>query len=113
MKMLICLLTTTLVCSSALAGELIVHGTVTGVEPIAERTYRSVQTGDCNPTKPSSGGDLMSLMAWDLRLDCHTKQVTDEVIRGYRVNYEWDDRQWQTVTQERPGSTIALRIEVN
>jgi len=80
------------------------------VDPRVERHTRSVQNGDCAPVKPPHTTDLMALIAWDLRTRCTRSEVVDEVITAFRVLYEWDGRRWQTLMQERPGDTIALKV---
>ena len=102
-----------LLAQSAQAGELLVQGEVLRVEPITRAHTRHEQVGDCAPTKPAAGADLVSLLRWDLRADCRTQEITDQIVSGYRVHYRWDNRRWQTVMEEHPGESIALRVQIN
>ena len=107
--LLLCLVWT----ASAAAGELLVRGEVVRVDSITERHLRSEQVGDCAPVRPAANAGLIEVLRWDLRADCGTREVAEEVISGYRVHYQWDDRRWQTVMDEHPGETIALRVQVD
>ena len=98
--------------ASAAARELLVEGEVIRVTPLTASSLVVERNGDCAPVKPAGQADLIDLLAWDLRADCHTRRREVEVQEGYRVYYRWDDRVYSVVMSEMPGATIPLRVNV-
>ncbi len=111
-KRLVTIVWLTMITGSAFAGEFVVEGQVLQVDPIVEQHTQQVATGNCNPVKPRRHTSLSELLEWDLRPECRMRNRVDEVVTGYKVHYEWDNRRWETVTREPPGDTIALRVTV-
>ncbi|HSG88310.1 MAG TPA: hypothetical protein VLA56_03805 [Pseudomonadales bacterium] len=110
--------TATLLCAALAVGgpvlgaELLVEGRVVRVEPLTSTRQVAEQVGDCEPERPH-GGDLVALLAWDLRADCRTRTTQVQVVEGYRVYYEWEDRIHDRVMDEAPGDTLTLRVRVD
>ncbi len=99
--------------SSATARELIVHGNVVEVQPIASSRQVAGPPSNCH-TRPLSPHDsLANLLAWDLRAGCPTVYHNEASITGYRVVYEWDGRVYTRVMREPPGETVTLRVSVD
>ncbi|MDH3641636.1 MAG: hypothetical protein OES38_06040 [Gammaproteobacteria bacterium] len=94
------------------AGEIMAHGKVVRVVPISAKSHVMERAGDCEPAKPHDAG-LAALLAWDLRVACHTIRRETEMVDGYRVYYEWDDRVYDTVMSRAPADTIPLRVSVH
>ena len=94
------------------AGEMIARGKVLRVEPINAKSYVDERRGDCEPEKPSHEPGLVELLWWDLRADCRTVRREIEIVEGYRVYYEWDDRVYNAVMNRRPAETIPLRVNL-
>ena len=94
------------------AGEMIAHGKVLRVVPINAKSHVVERSGDCQPEKPSHDPGLVALLSWDLRADCRTVRREINVVEGYRVYYEWDDRVYDTVMNQRPAETIPLRVNL-
>jgi hypothetical protein len=100
------------VSASSAAREMRVEGDVVRVIPLTSSSVVMERNGDCAPLKPVGDADLVALLAWDLRTDCHTHRREVEVQDGYRVYYRWDERVYSVVMSEKPGPTIPLRVNV-
>ena len=96
----------------AWAGELVVEGRVVRVVPIHGHETVATRVGDCEPERPGPDASLVTILAWDLKADCRTERRPVDVVQGYRVYYEWDDRMFETVMSEAPADTIPLRVRV-
>ena len=94
------------------AGEMVVEGRVVRVVPIHGQDTVATLVGECDPVRPAADASLSATLAWDLNAYCHTEQRPVEVVQGYRVYYEWDDRLFETVMTEEPAETIPLRVRV-
>jgi len=95
------------------AGEIMANGKVVRVVPISAKSQVMEQAGDCEPAKPNGDASLAALLAWDLRVACRTTRREIDVVDGYRVYYEWDDRVYDTVMTRAPADTIPLRVNVH
>ncbi|MCZ6711883.1 MAG: hypothetical protein O7B25_16075 [Gammaproteobacteria bacterium] len=94
------------------AGQMIAQGKVLRVVPINARAHVIERSGDCESDKPSYERGLVALLSWDLRADCRTVRREIDVVEGYRVYYEWDDRVYDAVMSRRPADTIPLRVNL-
>ena len=105
--MLAAVLMTTVV--PAFAGSLTVQAPVVDVQPVTEPA-REVQRCDA---RPDSSSGLAATIAWDMGLNCHTERVETGRVTGYRVFYRWDDRVYNRVMAQAPGSTIPLTVRLD
>jgi hypothetical protein len=81
------------------------------VVPINGQSHVLKRVGECDPSKPP-GSSLAELLAWDLRAGCRTVRRTVDVVEGYRVYYEWDNRVYNAVMARPPADTIPLKVNL-
>jgi len=43
---------------------------------------------------------------------CNTVYVTEQVVSGYLVNYEYLGQRFKTITRNNPGQTLSIRVNV-
>jgi uncharacterized protein YcfJ len=98
--------------ANSFASEILVHGKVVRVVPINTTSRVLEHRGDCEPARPPAAAGLVSLLDWDLRASCRTISRNVDVVEGYRVYYEWDDRVYDTVMTKHPNETIPLRVNL-
>jgi hypothetical protein len=92
----------------ALAAEFVGRADVTRVEPMHELQT----TRRCRLQRPQTD-DLLELLNWDLCRGQYLETNSDYRLKGYRVFYEWDGREFSRVMAQRPRQTIAVRIRLN
>ena len=114
----------TLITPQVLAEERVVSGKVVKVVPIIEtqaahkmqaahEMQPSQRTGTtCSHPKPATHSALSLLIGWDLLHDCDGLPET-EVITGYQVFYEWDERIYSRRMIQHPGATVTLLLTVD
>ncbi len=105
---------TTLLLTSqyAVAEARVVRGKVVKIVPITETITRKRTGTTCKYPKPTTYSGLTALIGWDLRHNCDTIRST-EVVTGYQVFYQWDDRTYTRTMSERPGATVPLLLTVD
>ena len=100
-----------IVAAPVVAGEMLVEGRVVRVVPIHGQDQ--VTSRECSNPRPPATAGIADVLTWDLQLDCQVRRRTVDVVEGYRVYYEWDDRLFETVLAEAPADTIMLRVRVH
>ncbi len=101
-----------LISPHALAEERVVRGKVVKVVPITETQTTQKTRTTCNHRKPATNSGLSALLGWDLLHDCDMMSAT-KVVTGYQVFYEWDDRTYSRMMNQRPGATVRLLLTVD
>ncbi|MEM7221213.1 MAG: hypothetical protein AAF515_22840 [Pseudomonadota bacterium] len=90
-----------------LAREVSVLAPVVDVEPVYAAPERR-----CDVPPPERSNGLAARLAWDLRDRCRAVATVATAPESYRVVYEWDGRRFATLTDEPPGDTVQLYIDI-
>ena len=90
-----------------------VHAGVLRVEPLTEVSHHTRLDPRCRGERPHRNAGLAATLAWDLGLgECALhEQITS--VTGYRVHYEWNDRVYSDVMNDRPADYIPIRVKVD
>ncbi len=90
----------------AFATTLVVDAPVVDVERLEIATSPADQ---CVPARHT----LARFLASDLCPDEPVDQAVDQAVEyRYRVTYLWDDRSYERVVDQAPGTTIPVRLEL-
>jgi len=98
-----------LAAETAAARELRVSAPVVDVQPVTEPAMEIEYCDD----KPDEASGLVSMLAWDLGMNCRTERIESATVTGYRVFYRWDDRVYSQVMSSAPGSSIPLKVRLD